>query len=234
MFWLTTCSFSRPCARSVRSEYRWSPEAFQLTSTSAVSPASRQGTGFPSGSKRPLAVVAVLTNRPESSIGAGELADDHDPQPQAARGIVGTDAGAHRCRRLGSVDRFLSDGFPNWCRDRPRASTPPPGGAGAGAGRQGAVLREPRLAGDAAALARRSCRPRRDRGSRAGPARSAVGRERAARRRGRPDVVAAVRAAIRAGSFGLIQQFGVGVDNIDLDAAADEGVWVANMPGLNA
>jgi pimeloyl-ACP methyl ester carboxylesterase len=42
------------------------------------------------------------------------------------------------------------------------------------------------------------------------------------------------RRAIRAGSFGLIQQFGVGVDNIDLDAAAGEGVWVANMPGLNA
>jgi phosphoglycerate dehydrogenase-like enzyme len=40
--------------------------------------------------------------------------------------------------------------------------------------------------------------------------------------------------AIRAGSFGLVQQFGVGVDNIDLDVAADEGVWVANMPGLNA
>jgi phosphoglycerate dehydrogenase-like enzyme len=40
--------------------------------------------------------------------------------------------------------------------------------------------------------------------------------------------------AIRAGSFGLIQQFGVGVDNIDLDTAAGEGVWVANMPGLNA
>ena len=40
--------------------------------------------------------------------------------------------------------------------------------------------------------------------------------------------------AIRAGSFGLVQQFGVGVDNIDLDAAADEGVWIANMPGLNA
>jgi phosphoglycerate dehydrogenase-like enzyme len=40
--------------------------------------------------------------------------------------------------------------------------------------------------------------------------------------------------AIRAGSFGLIQQFGVGVDNIDLDAAAGEGVWVATMPGLNA
>jgi phosphoglycerate dehydrogenase-like enzyme len=40
--------------------------------------------------------------------------------------------------------------------------------------------------------------------------------------------------AIRAGSFGLIQQFGVGVDNVDLDAAAAEGVWVANMAGLNA
>src|SRR6266567_1497294 len=40
--------------------------------------------------------------------------------------------------------------------------------------------------------------------------------------------------AIRAGSFGLIQQFGVGVDNIDLEAAADEGVWVANRAGLNA
>jgi phosphoglycerate dehydrogenase-like enzyme len=39
---------------------------------------------------------------------------------------------------------------------------------------------------------------------------------------------------IREGNFGLIQQFGVGVDNVDLDAAADEGVWVANMPGLNA
>jgi phosphoglycerate dehydrogenase-like enzyme len=40
--------------------------------------------------------------------------------------------------------------------------------------------------------------------------------------------------AIRAGNFGLVQQFGVGVDNVDLDAAADEGVWVANMAGLNA
>jgi phosphoglycerate dehydrogenase-like enzyme len=40
--------------------------------------------------------------------------------------------------------------------------------------------------------------------------------------------------AIRAGSFGLIQQFGVGVDNVDLKAAAGAGVWVANMPGLNA
>src|ERR1700722_19706802 len=35
--------------------------------------------------------------------------------------------------------------------------------------------------------------------------------------------------AIRAGGFGLIQQFGVGVDNIDLDAAAGEGGWGANL-----
>jgi phosphoglycerate dehydrogenase-like enzyme len=39
---------------------------------------------------------------------------------------------------------------------------------------------------------------------------------------------------MRAGRFGLIQQFGVGVDNVDLEAAAEEGVWVANMAGLNA
>jgi phosphoglycerate dehydrogenase-like enzyme len=40
--------------------------------------------------------------------------------------------------------------------------------------------------------------------------------------------------AIHAGSFGLIQQFGVGVDNVDLEIASAEGVWVANMAGLNA
>ncbi len=40
--------------------------------------------------------------------------------------------------------------------------------------------------------------------------------------------------AIRAADFGLIQQFGVGVDHVDVDAAAEEGVWVANMAGLNA
>jgi phosphoglycerate dehydrogenase-like enzyme len=39
---------------------------------------------------------------------------------------------------------------------------------------------------------------------------------------------------IRAGKFGLIQQFGVGVENIDIAAATSAGVWVANMPGLNA
>jgi phosphoglycerate dehydrogenase-like enzyme len=39
---------------------------------------------------------------------------------------------------------------------------------------------------------------------------------------------------IRAGRFGLIQQFGAGVENIDILAATSAGVWVANMPGLNA
>jgi phosphoglycerate dehydrogenase-like enzyme len=39
---------------------------------------------------------------------------------------------------------------------------------------------------------------------------------------------------IRAGRFGLIQQFGVGVENIDIAAATSAGVWVANMRGLNA
>src|ERR1700736_2211415 len=38
---------------------------------------------------------------------------------------------------------------------------------------------------------------------------------------------------IRAGRFGLIQ-FGAGVENIDIAAATSAGVWVANMPGLNA
>ncbi|WP_345613044.1 NAD(P)-dependent oxidoreductase [Pseudonocardia adelaidensis] len=40
--------------------------------------------------------------------------------------------------------------------------------------------------------------------------------------------------AIRSGTFGLIQQFGSGVDRIDLPAAQAAGVWVANMPGLTA
>ena len=39
---------------------------------------------------------------------------------------------------------------------------------------------------------------------------------------------------IRDGRFGLIQQFGAGVENIDIAAATSAGVWVANMPGLNA
>ncbi|MGA8339364.1 MAG: NAD(P)-dependent oxidoreductase [Solirubrobacteraceae bacterium] len=39
---------------------------------------------------------------------------------------------------------------------------------------------------------------------------------------------------IRAARFGLIQQFGAGGENIDIEAATSAGVWVANMPGLNA
>ena len=39
---------------------------------------------------------------------------------------------------------------------------------------------------------------------------------------------------IHDGRFGLIQQFGAGVENIDIAAATSAGVWVANMPGLNA
>ena len=39
---------------------------------------------------------------------------------------------------------------------------------------------------------------------------------------------------IHAGQFSLIQQFGAGVENIDIAAASSAGVWVANMPGLNA
>ena len=35
---------------------------------------------------------------------------------------------------------------------------------------------------------------------------------------------------IRAGSFGLIQQFGVGLETVDIDAATDAGVWVARVP----
>jgi len=54
-----------------------------------------------------------------------------------------------------------------------------------------------------------------------------------------PDVVvpigsALTRQALRDSTFGLVQQFGVGVDSIDLAAATDHRVWVANMPGLNA
>jgi phosphoglycerate dehydrogenase-like enzyme len=36
---------------------------------------------------------------------------------------------------------------------------------------------------------------------------------------------------IAAGQFGLLQQFGVGLDGIDLEAANEHGVWVARLPG---
>jgi len=37
-------------------------------------------------------------------------------------------------------------------------------------------------------------------------------------------------AILRAGNFGLVQQFGVGVDGVDIDAATAAGVWVARVP----
>lgn len=49
-----------------------------------------------------------------------------------------------------------------------------------------------------------------------------------------PTTSPVTRTEIELGAFGLIQQFGAGVDAIDLDAAARHGVQVANMPGLNA
>lgn len=67
-----------------------------------------------------------------------------------------------------------------------------------------------------------------------------VGRLDDALRRGRPpvDVVVPIMspvtaATIAAGSFGLVQQFGVGVEAIDVAAASEHGVWVATMPGVN-
>jgi lactate dehydrogenase-like 2-hydroxyacid dehydrogenase len=39
---------------------------------------------------------------------------------------------------------------------------------------------------------------------------------------------------IAAGRFGLIQQCGVGVDRIDVEAATATAVWVADVPALNS
>ncbi len=36
---------------------------------------------------------------------------------------------------------------------------------------------------------------------------------------------------IEAGRFGLLQQFGVGIERIDVGAATEAGVWVCNVPG---
>ncbi|HLJ83097.1 MAG TPA: 2-hydroxyacid dehydrogenase [Candidatus Eremiobacteraceae bacterium] len=38
------------------------------------------------------------------------------------------------------------------------------------------------------------------------------------------------RAIISGGRFGLVQQFGVGLDGVDLEAATSAGVWVARVP----
>jgi phosphoglycerate dehydrogenase-like enzyme len=39
---------------------------------------------------------------------------------------------------------------------------------------------------------------------------------------------------MRSGTFGLIQQLGVGLDNIDIEAATKYGVWVAPVPGAGS
>lgn len=36
---------------------------------------------------------------------------------------------------------------------------------------------------------------------------------------------------IAAGSFGLVHQFGVGLDSVDVEAATEHGVWAARVPG---
>jgi phosphoglycerate dehydrogenase-like enzyme len=43
---------------------------------------------------------------------------------------------------------------------------------------------------------------------------------------------AAVDASLMdAGTFGLVQQFGVGLEKVDVAAATDHGIWVARLPG---
>jgi phosphoglycerate dehydrogenase-like enzyme len=54
-----------------------------------------------------------------------------------------------------------------------------------------------------------------------------------------PDVVVPITALVGAaemdaGRFRLIQQFGVGLDNVDVESATRRDIWVGNMPGLNA
>lgn len=47
-----------------------------------------------------------------------------------------------------------------------------------------------------------------------------------------PTAIAHIDSQVLAqGHFGLVQQFGVGLDNIDIEAATHHGVWVARVPG---
>jgi phosphoglycerate dehydrogenase-like enzyme len=45
-----------------------------------------------------------------------------------------------------------------------------------------------------------------------------------------PYVARITKAIIEAGEFGLVQQFGVGLETVDVDAATRAGVWVARVP----
>ena len=38
-------------------------------------------------------------------------------------------------------------------------------------------------------------------------------------------------AVLEAGTFGLVHQYGVGLEKVDLDRAAQLGVWAARVPG---
>ncbi len=49
-----------------------------------------------------------------------------------------------------------------------------------------------------------------------------------------PSVAKIDAAIISAGSFGLIQQLGVGVDSVDIESATKSGVWVANVPAAGS
>ena len=45
-----------------------------------------------------------------------------------------------------------------------------------------------------------------------------------------PSIARIDSAVFEGGSFGLVQQFGVGLDTVDIDAATRYGVWVARVP----
>ncbi len=49
-----------------------------------------------------------------------------------------------------------------------------------------------------------------------------------------PYLAAIDRSLIAAGSFGLIQQFGVGLETVDIKAATAAGVWVARVPSAGS
>jgi phosphoglycerate dehydrogenase-like enzyme len=49
-----------------------------------------------------------------------------------------------------------------------------------------------------------------------------------------PSVAPITAEIIEKGKFGLIQQLGVGLDNVDIEAATRYGVWVANVPGAGS
>lgn len=49
-----------------------------------------------------------------------------------------------------------------------------------------------------------------------------------------PSVARIDSTLIKKGTFGLIQQLGIGLDSVDIDAATEYGVWVARVPGAGS